>query len=335
MGPLRVGIIGAGLAAESHAFDIVSTGDFELAGVCSRRRDLSRSFAARFGATSTFTTPDHMLASGTCEAVVVAVPPHAVLDVTHTVLAHGYPTLIEKPMATAPHALGALIALSETLRTPVIVGFNRRYQRHVRAVVQALRSGAFGPVHAVTAGWSGPYSRRFAADASTYRSQAGNRNGLLPDTGSHVFDLLTWIFSDALQVERCDVKTNARGADISFTATLRAGHTHVAVTAEDNEGPECRQIVIEGEIGTVVLDDTGATITTAQRVHRIPAEDERRPVDDLVALREGRPTLGASLRDAVQVSQLLAAAYDLAGAPEPQPWRRPRFKPWGRLNGSC
>jgi predicted dehydrogenase len=335
MGPLRVGIIGTGLAAESHAFDIVSSDNFELAGVCSRHPERLRSFATRFGAPGTFTTPDHMLQSGTCEAIVVAVPPHAVLNVTRTVLEHGYLALIEKPIATAPRVLETLISLSETAETPAIVGFNRRYQRHVRAAVETLRSGALGPIRTVRAGWSGPYANRFAAHAPTYRARAGNRNGLLVDTGSHVFDLLTWIFGDFLRVEGCEVKTNERGADFNFTTVLRADHTHIAVAAEDNDGPECRQVAIEGEDGSIALDETGTTITIGRSKRRIPAEDERRPVDDLVALHEDRPALGASLRDAVRVSRLLVEAYDFAGAPKSRPWCRPRFKPWGRLNGSC
>lgn len=335
IGPLRVGIIGTGLATESHASDIVSSDGLELAGVCSRRPERLRSFATRFGAPNIFTTPDHMLQSGTCEAIVVAVPPHAVLEVTHTVLEHGYPALVEKPIATASRQLETLISLSETAETPAIVGFNRRYQRHVRAAVKILRSGALDPIRTVTAVWSGPYANRYAAHAPTYRSRAGNRNGLLVDTGSHAFDLLTWIFGDSLRVESCEVKTNERGTDINFTTVLCAGNTRITVAAEDHDGPERRKVVIDVEDGSIALDDTGATITIGRSKRRIPAEDERRPVDDLVALHEDRPTLGASLRDAVRVSRLLIEAYDLAGAPTPRPWCRPRFKPWGRLNGSC
>lgn len=337
MSGLRVGIVGTGMAAESHAFDIVSDDELELVAVCSRTSVNATSFAARFGAKQAFSSVADMLDSRLCESVVVAVPPHAVLDVTRLVLDHGQPALIEKPVATSQQALAVLADIAETAEAPAVAAFNRRYQRHVRTAVETLTSQGLGQVEHVMASWSGPYESRYTADAPTYRSRARSRHGLIADTGSHILDLLVWMFGDALTVDSCDVTRNERGADIAATMTLGLGDLgHVQITMSDSQPVEQRCIKVETSHGTITIDEAGAALATANGPAKfVPAGEYRRPVDDLLALRDGGTTLGASLHDALQVSQLLIAAYDQAGVPTRGRWQRPRFKPWGRLNGSC
>jgi predicted dehydrogenase len=339
MKALRVGMVGTGMAAESHAFDIVSSDELELVGVCSRNMANAASFAARFGAPHVFASVHDMLQSRTYESVVVAVPPHAVLDVSRLVLELGHPALIEKPVATSPQALATLVALAEATEAPAIAAFNRRYQRHVHTAVEALKTRALGQVHRVTACWSGPYESRYAAGTPTYRSRARKRLGLIADTGSHILDLLVWILGDSLIVESCDVQCNERGADINAFMTLSFGgdgSVRIVMSDCDSRLSERRHVRIETANGTITIDEDGAVLAPDNGPARmIAAEEYRRPVDDLLALRDGGAALGATLRDAVQVSRLLVAAYDLAGVPAPARWRHPRFKPWGRLNGSC
>ncbi|KWX02266.1 hypothetical protein TH66_11035 [Carbonactinospora thermoautotrophica] len=338
MSALRVGIIGTGLAANSHAFDILSSDDLELAAVCSRRPERAVSFAARFGAEHVFASVEEMLRSGACEAVVVAVPPQVVLEISRAVLGYGYPALVEKPVATSTQALDKLAALAEASGAPAVVCFNRRYQRHVRAAVEAVRAGTIGSVRRFAARWVGPYASRYAADAPTYRSQARNRHGLLPDTGSHILDLLVWALDTPLTVENCVLNRNERGADVGFTVTLRLGtQVRACIRASDeaNQRTEQRRVEFEADHGAIVVGDDGTAITTSDRTEWIPAEETHRPVDDLVALHHGEPVLGATLHDALRISRLLVEAYDCAGASGVKRWGRPRFKPWGRLNGSC
>lgn len=337
MRTLRVGIIGTGLAAESHAFDIVSSNDLSLSAVCSRRPERARSFGMRFDAGQTFTSVQEMLRSRTCDCFVIAVPPHAVLDISEAVLDYGFPALIEKPIVTSLRSLDKLAALADSSDALGIASFNRRYQQHVRVALNSLN--AIGSVRQVTAQWVSSYANRYATDAPTYRSRARHRHGLLTDTGSHVFDLLLWALGDSLVTENCVLMCNERGADIDCAATLSLGsHGRAYVTLRNSINDRCedRRVTFEADDGTIVLDDHCATVSlNAGQAQRIPASECRRPVDDLIALYQGRRALGASLRDAATISRLLTGAYDLAGAPTARRWLRPRFKPWGRLNGSC
>jgi predicted dehydrogenase len=339
MSGLRVGIVGTGMAAESHAFDIVSHEELELVAVCSQTSVNATSFAARFGAKQAFSSVADMLDSRLCESVVVAVPPHAVLDVTRLVLDHRLSALIEKPVATSQQSLAVLADIAETAEAPAVAAFNRRYQRHVRTAVEILATQELGQVKRLTASWSGPYESRYAVDAPTYRSRARSRHGLIADTGSHILDLLVWMFGDALTVDSCHVTRNERGADIGAIISLGfgdLGQIQITMSDDDTHPGEQRCIEVEATHGKIIIDEAGAALAPAKGPDKLVlASEYRRPVDDLLALRDGGTALGASLHDALQVSRLLIAAYDQAGVPTGGRWQRPRFKPWGRLNGSC
>ncbi len=351
MSPLAVGIVGAGLSARSHALDIITDGDMELAGVVAGCGSSAAAFADTF-ACDVHTDLPALLRQ--VDAVVVAVPPAIVLDIVEQTARLGTPCLAEKPLAVTRSEWGRLGRLADS-GAPVVAPYNRRYATHTRWAARQLACGTIGAVTEVDAVWVGPFRDRFAPDAPTYRATAGPRHGVLLDSGSHALDLLALLLGDlSLDLKDVDLRHNACGAEVAARLDMRhRTGARVRLIIDDSKpvsesgdgshsGAACSAAerwtcTVRGETGKLVVDGSSARLRsvgapTPSRCHLAGELD--RPVTDLRRLLDGTADapLGTSLPDVLRLSDVLIRALEADPA---RRWVRPRGKALGRLNGSC
>ncbi|MDP4500511.1 Gfo/Idh/MocA family protein [Nonomuraea turcica] len=329
---MRVALVGSGIAGLSHALDIVTSPELEFTAVCSRTRSRAAELAGRFGVPRVFRSVTELLDAECCDAVVVAVPPAATLPIVLACRERSLRIMAEKPVARSASEL----PLVEEVSRGVLAPFNRRYLAHVREAVEAVHGGAIGAIRQVDARWVGPYLERYAPGAPTYRARAGRRQGLLVDTGSHVLDALSWVMGPVRPLPGCRMEFNARGAEVGFDLLMRNGDGATAsVRAEGKGGEERWEIRVTGDRGQATLGPDTAEVRAGTRRTRLAARPVRRPVDDLLIGWRGEQVWGPSPAELVRLSETLVGVYDLVDADARTRWLRPRFKPWGRLNGSC
>ena len=95
-------------------------------------------FARRFGIPQVFSDPLELASSHDWDALVLAVAPHAALDLLAVAAATGRPVLVEKPVA-----LCSTVLRPYATRWPnVLVGYNRRFYTPVQ---EARQFATFGP----------------------------------------------------------------------------------------------------------------------------------------------------------------------------------------------
>ncbi len=336
-GRLRVALVGAGLAARSHALDIVTDDNLELAGVVGTNSSSASNLADMFGGV-VYPDLEALLGDPAVGGVIAAVPPRAVFDVLDRVAEAGIPCLAEKPVATCQRQLSRLEHLVRC-EAPIAAPFNRRYQPHVRHAASA--TAAIGEITVVQASWSGPFRARFEENSGTYRARARRREGVVTDSGVHALDAVSLLLGGmaATSVQTAALVCNARGADVEGRFTFDSGRATVEVSLADTPvGPDCgewqirllgsnacmrvdeRECVIEG------LDGGGHQVTAAGTMNR--------PVSDLHTMISGGNPAGTMLGELLAISRLVSAVYDTA-VPESSAWLRPRGKALGRLNGAC
>jgi len=338
---VRVGLIGAGLAGRSHAFDVVTTDGLQLAGVAGGQGTSARDTSALFGCTL-YPDADALLSDSTVDAVIIAVPPHTVFPLLLRTVESGKPCLVEKPIARTTAQCELLQQLMK--RTPAVVApFNRRYLPHVRHARQLIDDGAIGSVNGAEACWQGAYRVRFGAETGTYRAAAGTRSGVLLDSGTHALDTLVYLLAEVLgpiHVTTTRLIRNERGADVEaeLLAIAEDGCSIRFSAADDpSSAPDGNwQLHITGSTGLITLDRHGLLVSRVQDPEPSPVlfPEAERPAADLRRVVHGQSPLGAGLFDALAVSNLVASAYDQA-LPVERSWSRPRAKALGRLNGSC
>lgn len=137
----RIALVGAGSMGANHARVLAESGRAEFAYVVDPDMRRAREVADGCGSPACVAeVDDRLLAS--IDAVVVAAPTDAHLEVARVALAAGCPTLVEKPLATTPADIELLIGESESRDVPLMCGFVERFN----AAVATARSVLDGPV---------------------------------------------------------------------------------------------------------------------------------------------------------------------------------------------
>lgn len=149
-GALRVGVIGTGSFGRNHArvyreLQAENPLSVVLAGVVDQDLARAQAVAAEFG-TRGFRTVAELLDHGV-DAVSVAVPTVAHLDVARALMPAGVDVLIEKPVASTLAEADELIALARKYSRIAQVGHLERFNPAVRATLRLLTQPMFFEVH--------------------------------------------------------------------------------------------------------------------------------------------------------------------------------------------
>lgn len=125
------------------------------------------------------------------QAAVVCTPDQQKIGVLSYLLAHGKHVLVEKPLiAENPQDLLLLKSLAERTGVTCWTAYNHRFEPNLVRLHDVLRSGVLGRVYHVRFF----YGNGTAADVrrSPWRDQG---LGVIPDLGSHLFDLTDYLFN--------------------------------------------------------------------------------------------------------------------------------------------
>lgn len=337
--PLRVALVGAGLAGRSHALDIVTDDTLELAGVVTTTSKSAVAAAETFGGKA-YQCLDAMLEDRSVDGVVIAVPPCAIFEVLERVTESGRPCLAEKPVATSKDQILVLAHLARA-SSRVVAPFNRRYQPRVRQARTALEAGEVGEITNVEAVWRGSYRDRFDSGSGTYRASARFREGVLLDSGTHALDAISLLLNGIAdtRIGRVTLSRNQRGTEVEGEVSFTAGPVDVTLRVTDvPRAASCGawRIQVRGADGELTLDDRGCAVSDPRGRRRfgLPPAEMTRPVSDIRRVSNGETALGTGLGEVASLSSLMIAIYDSAPA-GCVPWQRPRGKALGRLNGAC
>jgi predicted dehydrogenase len=148
---LPVGVIGVGALGQHHARHLARLREVQLVGVCDIDAGRAEKIASELG-TAAFVEVDDLLAR--VEAVTVAVPTPAHIDVGLRALESSVPVLMEKPLAATVEEADRLIAAANRRQVQLQVGHIERYNRALRAAepfldgpryMESLRLAPFQP----------------------------------------------------------------------------------------------------------------------------------------------------------------------------------------------
>jgi predicted dehydrogenase len=97
---LRIGIVGAGFAANFHlaSYRKVYGETFEIVGICGRNESAAASLADKFAIAQRFESIDAMLRDPAIDAVDICLPNHMHMSVILQAAAHGKHIICEKPL---------------------------------------------------------------------------------------------------------------------------------------------------------------------------------------------------------------------------------------------
>lgn len=268
--PLRVGLIGFGLAGRAfHAPLIATTPGLALQDVVTadpeRRAQLGREYPEARAVDSVERLLDDPSA---LDLVVVASPNDTHRPAARAALEAGLPVVVDKPLAPTAAEARELIELAEARGVMLTVFQNRRWDSDFRTAKHLVADGMLGDVHR----YESRFERWRPQVATGWRESAdpAKAGGVLNDLGSHLVDQALHLFGPAVHVyaEVHTVRPDAAVDDDAFIALTHASgvHSHLwmsAVTAQP--GPRLRILGNQSAYTVQGLDPQEAALRAGER----------------------------------------------------------------------
>jgi myo-inositol 2-dehydrogenase/D-chiro-inositol 1-dehydrogenase len=183
---VRFGLLGAGRIGKVHARAITGNPDARLAAVADAVPSAADTLAAQYGAE--VRTIEAIEAAGDIDAVVICTPTDTHADLIERFARAGKAIFCEKPIDLDVARVRACLKVVEETGAKLMVGFNRRFDPHFRAVRKAIDDGTVGTVEMVNI-----TSRDPGAPPVDYIRRSG---GIFRDMTIHDFDMARWLLGE-------------------------------------------------------------------------------------------------------------------------------------------
>ena len=172
------------------------------------------------------------------DAVIVATPQDAQVQIVRAAVTAAKHVLVEKPAARNAAELHGLPQLAARHGVRVRVGFNHRYHRAFRQARQLVDAGALGPLLFVRARYGHGGRPGYASEWRAQPERSGG--GELLDQGVHLIDLARWFLGEFVDVDGFahtyfwDMPVEDNGFMLLKTASRQVAFLHVSCTEWKN-----------------------------------------------------------------------------------------------------
>lgn len=190
--PVKLGIIGCGLAAEhKHLPALRQLTCLEVTAATDVQAEARNRLTERFHIPRCYPSTEALLADRSIEAVAICVPADSHIETALLALDAGKHILIEKPLALTLEDCDRLLQRLPGSRSKVTVGFHMRHHRLVRQVRELIQEGLPGVVQSIRSVWNSPVFVEEHLPAWRHQRETGG--GVLLEVAVHHFDLWRYL----------------------------------------------------------------------------------------------------------------------------------------------
>lgn len=145
---IKVGIIGCGKIADSHAAQIRRLADCAIVGACDQEELMAKQFCERYGVKHSLNNVGKFLQLG-FDVVHITTPPQSHFELGKLCLEAGCHVYIEKPFTINTEEAEKLISLAIERGLKMTVGHDAQFTHAARRMRELIKSGYLGgqPVH--------------------------------------------------------------------------------------------------------------------------------------------------------------------------------------------
>jgi myo-inositol 2-dehydrogenase/D-chiro-inositol 1-dehydrogenase len=183
---LHFAVLGVGRIGAIHARNIVALPGAKLASVSDVNAEAAQSIAAELGARAL--ALDEAIGAGDIDAVVICTPTDTHAELIDRASTAGKAVFCEKPIDLSAERIRRSLAGVTERGTPLMIGFNRRFDPSFAALQARLAAGEIGNVELVTI-----LSRDPAPPPLDYIARSG---GLFRDMMIHDIDMARFLLGE-------------------------------------------------------------------------------------------------------------------------------------------
>lgn len=259
---LGFGIIGCGIISDFHANAIHECyNDAVLVGVCDVVYDAAEKFAHRHD-TSVFKNEAELLACKDIDVVCICTPSGYHYSSVINAANAGKNIICEKPLAINKEQLDAVEDACKKAGVTVSVISQNRYAKSIERVKGAIDEGLLGRIVCADIYMKYYRSQEYYDSGSWRGTKRIDGGGALMNQGIHGVDLLLYLAGGIKSVYAIS-KTLVRNIEVEDTLSAvveyKSGATGVIQATTSVYPGYPRRLDINGENGTIVLDETSIT----------------------------------------------------------------------------
>lgn len=147
---VRWGVIGVGNVCEVKSAPAMNLVPHSKLVVVMRRDEAKvKDYASRHGVPKWYTDAQQLINDPEVNAIYIATPPNAHLELTRMAAEAGKPVYVEKPMARTHAECLEMIAACEKANVPLYVAYYRRALPHFVKIKELIDGGAIGEIRTV------------------------------------------------------------------------------------------------------------------------------------------------------------------------------------------
>lgn len=184
----NIALLGAGRIGKVHARAITSDPRAKLVAVADVSKEAAEAIASNYHCN--VLEIDQILESTEIDAVIICTPTNTHADLIERFVRKGKAVFCEKPIDLDVDRAEACIKVVEETNGKVMLGFNRRFDPHFRAVRKTIDEGKIGTVEMVTI-----ISRDPGAPPPEYIKVSG---GIFRDMTIHDFDMARFLLGEEI-----------------------------------------------------------------------------------------------------------------------------------------
>ena len=266
MQKVRLGIIGVGNMGTGHAENILAgrCPEIETTALADRRESRRQWAQEHVPGAKIFSEGSDLIASGPCDAVLIAVPHYQHPPLAMDAFEHGLHVMCEKPAGVYTLQVREMIAAAD--RHPELtfgMMFNQRTNCVYRKLKEMIDGGELGQLKRVSWLITDWYRTQYYYDSGAWRATwAGEGGGVLLNQCPHQLDLLQWLCGLPVRVQaHCHIgKWHDIEVEDDVTAYLEFenGATGVFITTT-GEAPGTNRLEIDGSRGKIVCENNALT----------------------------------------------------------------------------
>ncbi len=260
---VRVGIIGCGKIARTHAEAVTATPGAALVACCDAELARAQALAGDFGADLATDSLDDLFTRGALDAALICTPHPAHEKLVVACAAAGVNVLCEKPIAIRLDEADRMIAATDEAGVAFGVIFQRRFWPAAQRMRKAIDAGELGSLTFASASSLLWRPREYFASDPWRGKWETEGGGVMMNQAVHTIDLLQWFMGPAAEVYG-KIATLRHGDYIDVEDTVAA----TVVFESGALGAIEALTTIQPDIGfrVAVYGDNGATAS----VHEIP-----------------------------------------------------------------
>jgi UDP-N-acetyl-2-amino-2-deoxyglucuronate dehydrogenase len=254
---IRIGIIGCGRIAQTHAAALDAIEKVDFAACCDIVVDRARALADKYGVPLVSSDPAALLASGDVDVVMVCTPHPSHAPLVIAAAEAGVHVLVEKPMTIDLAEADRMIEAADRAGVKFGVIFQRRFWPSSQRIRRAIDDGLIGrPILGECFAYLWRGADYYGRDPwrGKWDTEGG---GVLMNQAVHVLDLLQWFMGPMVEVHGRWANLAHQGIiDVEDTAVatvlFEGGSLGVITAATSFQPPIGFRVSVLGETGSTL-----------------------------------------------------------------------------------